>query len=116
MSWQAAQRFVVGMCVAVFGVALNGEPVMWQVPQSRRRALEDGVEVAGLARQVAMQAVEFEAGRQVIERHGDRRRSRGGTAGHRREHRAGQGERRDPSQCGESFMPSTYWIRAPFQE
>jgi len=31
--WQAAQRFVLGTCVAVFGVALNCEPVMWQVPQ-----------------------------------------------------------------------------------
>ncbi len=33
--WQAAQLFVLGMCVAVFGVALNCEPLIWQVPQSR---------------------------------------------------------------------------------
>ena len=33
--WQAAQLLVLGMWVAVFGVALKGEPLIWQVPQSR---------------------------------------------------------------------------------
>src|SRR5450631_1581558 len=31
--WQAAQSLVLGMCVAVFGVALKGEPAIWQMPQ-----------------------------------------------------------------------------------
>src|ERR1700692_3149171 len=35
VSWQAAQLFVLMICVAVFGVALNVEPVMWQMPQLR---------------------------------------------------------------------------------
>src|ERR1700688_4512810 len=35
VSWQAAQLFVLMICVAVFGVALNVEPVIWQMPQLR---------------------------------------------------------------------------------
>ena len=77
--WQAAQLFVVGMWVAVFGVALKGEPLMWQVPQSRGVPLKTALRWQALARQIAVHAVELEAGGQVIERHGDRRRLGGGS-------------------------------------
>ena len=73
VSWQAAQLFVLGICVAVFGVALNGRARDVADAAVARRAFENRVDMASLARQIAVHAVEFEAGRQVIERHGDRR-------------------------------------------
>jgi hypothetical protein len=64
-----------------------------------RRPFENCVQVARLARQVAMHTVEFEAGGQVVEGHRDRRRAGRFDLHRRRERQQRRGEQaRDPSQ------------------
>jgi hypothetical protein len=81
-----------------------------------RRALEHCIDVAGLARQVPVHAIEFKPGGQMIERDRD---GRGPCRSRRRRghnHRERHGERPDPSPISVQFHVHTYWILAPFQE
>ncbi len=75
------RRRIEGRALDVAGTAIS------------RRSLENRIEVAALARQIAVHALELEPGRQVIERNRDRRRF-GGCGELRRPEREQQHERR----------------------
>ena len=58
--WHAAQLLVLGTWLAIFGVALYGEPLMWQVPQSRGVPLKMALMWQDSHGQIAVHAVELE--------------------------------------------------------
>jgi hypothetical protein len=69
-----------------------------------RRALEDRIQMTGLTRQIAMNPIQFKAGRQMIERYRHRRRRSGGDrCTQQQDRRCSHEQRREQSNCAAQF-------------